>query len=536
MIKNKFFRTTFFLLSIMFFCFFVFKTQANTGGIVHTNTDCTDSPSTSCAIFNNDNSKLNFGCANCDVQVTNSALSGYVFGENTGWINLAPAGGGVTNTVSGILGGYAWGQDAGWINFAPTNSGVKINTTTGEFEGSAWSQNYGWIRFFCPGSACVITDWRPKNVQPIANTEIPPTEPVEILPNTPPIVLPAIPTEITPSVLVEIPIETKLGVPTVLNLKVFSPEVIKKINIGLKFASTISIIVSSAVSLSMMMFLNPLSGPELFLFPLRLWSLFLTALGIKKRRKPWGTVYDSITKQPLDPVYVSLFNLEGKEVTSCITDLDGRYGFLVPAGVYKVVPQKTNYIFPSKKLDKHFHDEFYQDLYLGDYLNVSEEETIAKNIPMDPLSFDWNEFAKNKEQLFKFYSKKEVLFTRISNWLFAIGMTLAAVALLSVPVLYNIIIFILYVLLFILRETSFKKKARGKLIEKNTGRPLAFAFIRVFSLATNVEISHKVTDKMGHYFCIVPNGKYYIQVENKNSDESYSVVYKSEPIEIKMGF
>lgn len=283
------------------------------------------------------------------------------------------------------------------------------------------------------------------------------------------------------------------------------------------------------------MLLNPLATPELVLIPFRLWSLLLTALGLKKRIKPWGVVYDSVTKQPLDPVYVSLRNLKGEEVSSAITDIDGRYGFLVPPGVYKVVPRKTNYVFPSEELSKHFHDEFYQDLYFGDYLNISEGEAVAKNIPLDPLNFDWNEFAKNKKQLFKFYSKKEVLFARISNYLFSIGIALATVALLIVPEPYNIIIFGLYILLFILRRTSFKKKTRGRLIKKNTEEPLSFAFVRIFSSATNVEIAHKVADKMGRYFCLVPNGRYYVQVENKNKDGSYSVAYKSGPIEIAHG-
>jgi hypothetical protein len=283
------------------------------------------------------------------------------------------------------------------------------------------------------------------------------------------------------------------------------------------------------------MLLNPVATPELALIPFRIWSLLLTALGLKKRAKPWGTVYDSVTKQPLDPVYVSLVNAKGKEIASSITDIDGRYGFLAPPGTYKVMPKKTNYVFPSEKLTKRFNDEIYQDLYFGDYLTISAEETIAKNIPMDPLNFDWNEFAKNKKQLFKFYSKKEVLLTRFSNWLFGIGMALAVVALLVFPAPYNIVIFVLYILLLVLRRTGFKKKARGRLIDEKKKEPLSFALVRIFSLASNVEIAHKVADKMGRYFCLVPNGKYYVQIENKNPDESYSTVYKSEPIEITHG-
>jgi hypothetical protein len=370
---------------------------------------------------------------------------------------------------------------------------------------------------------------------PVIPPIVPPTPPVPPAPPTPP--TPPTPTPINP---IPTPSTPTPSVPTPTPAigfslliipflkKVFATPILK-ITTGTFALGTLGVSVASAL------LLNPIATPEVVLLPLRLWSLLLTALGIKKRAKPWGTVYDSVTKQPLDPVYVSLYDMEGKEVASSITDINGRYGFLVPPGVYKVVPRKTNYIFPSEKLSKHFHDEFYQDLYFGDHLNISEGEVIVKNIPMDPLNFDWNEFAKNKGHILNFYSKREVLLARISNWLFNIGIVLAAVALIVVPEPYNIIIFCLYILIFILRRTSFKKKARGKLMDKSSGDPLSFALVKIFSSATNVEIAHSVADRMGRYFCLVPNGRYNVQVEKKNSDESYSVAYKSEPIEVVHG-
>ncbi len=96
------------------------------------------------------------------VSVTDSLVTGDIWGERIGWVNLSPTGYGVTNNGSGTLGGYAWGQSAGWINFAPTEGGVSISASTGEFSGWAWAQNYGWIKFDCGAVAsCVKTDWRP---------------------------------------------------------------------------------------------------------------------------------------------------------------------------------------------------------------------------------------------------------------------------------------------------------------------------------------------------------------------------------------
>ncbi len=104
------------------------------------------------------------------VTITDSGISGYAWGDEIGWINLAPTGAGVTvNPSTGALSGYAYSNVSGWINFNPTDVpggtdvGVSINGS-GEFVGWAWvsSARGGWMKFDCTLLAtCVTTDWRP---------------------------------------------------------------------------------------------------------------------------------------------------------------------------------------------------------------------------------------------------------------------------------------------------------------------------------------------------------------------------------------
>ena len=78
-------------------------------------------------------------------EVTDSAVTGFVWAENIGWINLSPAlHGGVVNDGHGNLSGHAWGENVGWINFKPTGGGVTIDAD-GNFNGRAWGENIGWI-------------------------------------------------------------------------------------------------------------------------------------------------------------------------------------------------------------------------------------------------------------------------------------------------------------------------------------------------------------------------------------------------------
>lgn len=104
---------------------------------------------------------INFGCTNCGISVTDSAVTGDAWSANYGWINMAPSKGGVTNDGNGNLGGNAWSSGLGWISF----SGVVINSS-GKFTGIAGTQGTtaGRINFSCTNCG-VTTDWRPASVR-----------------------------------------------------------------------------------------------------------------------------------------------------------------------------------------------------------------------------------------------------------------------------------------------------------------------------------------------------------------------------------
>jgi len=98
---------------------------------------------------------INFAPANGGVTVSRAGLSGYAWAENIGWIKLAALGSTYGNTttndwgvklVGKTLQGFAWSENAGWINFAPTQGG-GVTISNGWFNGYAWSENVGWVQF-----------------------------------------------------------------------------------------------------------------------------------------------------------------------------------------------------------------------------------------------------------------------------------------------------------------------------------------------------------------------------------------------------
>ena len=309
----------------------------------------------------------------------------------------------------------------------------------------------------------------------------------------------------------------------------------KEGNIVAKTVTVSGAIIGTGSLIASTAFATPLTFSELPLIPFRLWTLFLGLLGIKRNTRRWGVVYDSQTKQPLDPAVVSLRNTEGKEVASSITDIDGRYGFLVNPGTYTIFVNKSNYAFPTTLLANQTKDELYNDIYNGETITITDpSEVITKNIPLDRINFSWNEYEKERKELTTFSTTK-LLYNRIFNSLFILGFILALVALLVAPEPYNGIIFALYVVLFIFKQNGISLDKKGSIFEKSTNLPLSYALIKLYYTDIGQEVAHAVTDKFGKFYCLVKNGTYTIVIEKKNQDGSYTPLYKQSNVTVKDG-
>jgi hypothetical protein len=294
------------------------------------------------------------------------------------------------------------------------------------------------------------------------------------------------------------------------------------------------LVIGLVTTLTNLVAVNPLVAKDLVTLPFRLWTGFLWIVGI--RRKPWGIVYDARTKRPLDPVYVTLYSQIHEELESVITDMEGRYGFKVRKGTYYVVPKKTHYIFPSVLMRGKDRDDVYDSLYFGDPIVVeNDNQLITKNIPMDPIAEDWNEQEKGRMT-----STKRLLalvLSKILNLLFWVGFALTTYNVFLHPIKWNIIMFVIYIVLFIISELGLPPKtSMGAVFEKITESPVASALVRIYSATTGVEVGRKVTDENGYYYALVKDGIYQVTVQKQQADGNHGpVVHQSAPIEVKKG-
>lgn len=295
--------------------------------------------------------------------------------------------------------------------------------------------------------------------------------------------------------------------------------------------ASLSLLGAIGTSLSSV-FGSSFSLSQLIFLPVRIWNLLLIFLGIRRRSQPWGVVYDSKTKQPLDPVYVQLLNESGEEVATSITDIQGRFGFLIEKpGKYQLVAGKTNYLFPSEVMQGIHTDVLYDEVYHGELLTLDRDGVITKNIPMDPQAGDWNQQEKKRMRVGGVSKTVEI----ISNIIFYGGLVFTLVMTVLNPTNMNIIFTALYLGMQILRMVGFHPRAYGVIKDSKTQQPIANGVIKIFNAALQQRVAHAVTDDLGRYYALVPEGNYYMTVEEKKEDATYETLYTSEPFPTKQG-
>lgn len=519
------------------------------------------------------------------VIIDEGAIAGFIWGESVGWIQLQPNTASMDPVVLAPLGGvdaiglrlscgltegqftgYIWGENTGWINMNPTQGGVTL-LSDGSFDGFAWSENFGWIEFSCPGDACVRTEFScDSSVIPVPPTT-PPTgggggsgfvpvdpptiDPIDPMPAPEPPLDPSMPapdtstpdTDPIPDTDSDSPEdgdpdqvdqETEDTDPAEEGLASEGSDADRQGFMGRTFSDSMPqpIPLQIAQIIAVIAAISTIPGVLS-----RMSNILLAFVGLWKKNKPWGTVYDARTKQPLDPAYVQLLDEQDEEVAGSITDADGRYGFIADPGRYRLHAQKTHYTFPSQILSGKHKDELYDHLYFGEWFTIEEHgQVIAKNIPLDPEGDDWNEKEKLSmgKGIFVFFSKYDRLIIRVVNILFAIGFIFAIYALIISPNLFNVIVFGIYVLLAVLFIAGFSPASSGRITYAD-GTPAAHLIIRVFNPHLDKEVMHKLTDDEGYYFILIHTGEYYVTIERKNEDGSYEKIFTSSHFKASRG-
>ena len=289
---------------------------------------------------------------------------------------------------------------------------------------------------------------------------------------------------------------------------------------------------------------------------LYLWQFLGSPLAYfsRRKRKAWGIVYNSLTKQPVDLAMVRLWDAKTKKLLQTkVTGRDGRYMFLVKKDKeYYVTVAKPDYEYPSRMLEGAERDIIYQNLYYYQIIAIDPSltsiqrkkeriilprEVINLNIPLDPhqktvfspgltygtksrisylsdfLGLSRRERNKENQALISSY-KKAALRRSVSN----IGPVLGFICFILSPSWYTFSLFIVQLLVcFLFRRLALRRQPKpwGKVKDRKTDRGLDLAVLRLFNKRYGRLLLTQVTPRKGRYGFLVGKENYLLTCERQ---------------------
>jgi len=238
---------------------------------------------------------------------------------------------------------------------------------------------------------------------------------------------------------------------------------------------------------------------SLFLQPLLFFRL--------RKKKKWGIVYDSFTKQALTLATIRVMDaVSGKIVRTQVTDSLGRYLLILDPGTYKIVVEKSGYSDFSEHLRGQEEDSKYLNLYHGQAVTVTEKQNIIYNIPVDPVA---------GEESFMVLLKQRALIAFKYTLSFA-GLIISGVSLIITPTALVFGFFFAQLLFFgITRKFAFAPMPIkiGQVLDADISTPIGQAIVRVFDATYNKLVNTTLSNTKGQYAVLVGPSKYYVTYE-----------------------
>ena len=229
----------------------------------------------------------------------------------------------------------------------------------------------------------------------------------------------------------------------------------------------------------------------------------------RRKRKRIGTIYNAITKLPIDLATIRLYSESGKLVKTTVSDGSGNYILRVKPGKYRVEVKKAGFVFPSEYVQGADADEMFEDIYTQGIIEVTEGDVvIAANIPIDPSQDD------------KYHAPKKLIFKRFlrtfQNVLAIAGLIMALVILVIQPSIVSIGLVAVHVMVYGVTKLLTKwrkKKGWGIVSDAGIKKALPNAVVRLFEPKFHKLIESTITDGSGRYAFMAGPNQYYMTFE-----------------------
>lgn len=229
----------------------------------------------------------------------------------------------------------------------------------------------------------------------------------------------------------------------------------------------------------------------------------------RRRRKKWGVVFNSLTKQPIDLAIVRLVHFESKLLMqSRVTDKFGRFAFVVKKGNYSLEVVKPGYLFPTQYLKAKKEDVDYLDLYHGDKIEFLQDGVLTVNVALDPVA------SVETPRRVLWRKTLQSLRHGLAFSAIPLGMVMLVVTP-SIPTALLLLAQIGVYLLFRRIAMPAAAKSWGITFDAKTRKPVGRVIVRIFDKKFNKLLETQVTDSNGKYGFFVRRNVYYMTAEKQ---------------------
>jgi hypothetical protein len=255
---------------------------------------------------------------------------------------------------------------------------------------------------------------------------------------------------------------------------------------------------------------NPTIIGNIPLLPTYLYHFFswlLSLFGLRKKRKPWGVVYNAITKEPIPLTIVRLLEGSGLKILETqVTDRLGRFGFISAPGNYRLEVVKPGFAYPSSIVvgtaDFNFRDVYHAE----PIILKGKEHGIFFNVPLDPHD---PRIARANAPVAAARAVTKAV-SRAGVMLLAIGTAINYVFVFFSPTLVNFNIFYLYLAFLGLQVTFQLPESRpwGEVFDSFTLKPIPLSIVSLVETKYDRVVKVRLTDYEGRFHFLPLPGSY----------------------------
>ena len=233
--------------------------------------------------------------------------------------------------------------------------------------------------------------------------------------------------------------------------------------------------------------------------PVLFFNTILVILGIKKR-KPWGFVTDGVTNKPISFANCKLY-LAGTVslLSQTVSDLDGKYGFAIGPGAYRIEVSQVGY------------QNFIKDIIINE-----GELSYVYDVNLKPLKY--LNINNQRKGLNYFRLLILDLYRKFRIFIFGIGFALSILSIITSFNILNLLVFLFY-LLIIVGYIIIKVRhpnPYASVVDSETELRIPNVIIKIFDLKTWNLVDTQMTNSNGQFDFWGEPGEYGVLVALRN--------------------